>query len=720
MFSLYKNVEAKQPQVIDLSNYMSFVKVGAEQDLVIEGRKAKQEGNIELYKQIKAKAKCITGSCVMNEGAKSASNIKEMNGFIVIDIDTDVTDNLLISLQNDQYTHVLHRSFGGDGVCIFVKINPDLFKESFNQLAQYYYEKYGIAIDQACKNKNRLRYISYDPCLFYNEKSLKFKAKKEKEKELNIPKIIFRGDDFDNILQQIRDKHIDLIKGDYSRFVQIGFALFSKFGDSGKEHFEFINGYNPRFKPQNLDRDWRGFRNHGAVTIATFYHYCKEEGISLYTNETKQIINAVKVAKINKTTNVTDVLKNIKDVHGFEADTNYVTELMNSDIDYSIGINSELTEIEVLTNYINDVFEPFYDTLTGLLYIKNWVQVSDTQENDIYISVRKNLNDKIKMPDIRAVLSSSEIKKVNVLQDFLEQNKSNPTGIIDNYIDCIYPQSDYNRWAFKKWIVGALHNWTAEYNSKIVCPLTLVLSGQKQGTGKTSFLRNILPKELQQYFVESKLNGSDNSITLICQNLMVSDDEFGGKAFKDVKEYKSLSDSNIITARLAYRRNYQNYKRRAILCGTTNEIDILKDVTGNRRILPIAVEKTDYDKMLSINKTDLIIEAYNLLKSGFDWTIQKNEDIAYLDENTIDNKVVIPFEELFFEAFSIERENNIQQAKVWNQGELLELFNEKLFVKPTRYDIKEVLTKNGLVYKNHKLVNGLQKKGVLLYAKLDT
>jgi hypothetical protein len=720
MFSLYKTVESYKPDTIDLTNYISFVKLGTEQDLVIEGRKAKQEGNIELYKSIKLKARCITGSCIMNEGSKSNSNIKQLNNLIVIDIDTDVSDNLIFSLQQDQYTHVLHRSFGGDGVCIFVKINSELFKESFNQLAQYYFEKYGLVIDQACKNKNRLRFLSYDPCIFYNEKSLKFKAKKEKEKELNIPKITFRGDDFDNILRQIKDKHIDLIKGDYSRFVQIGFALFSKFGDAGKDHFEFINSYNPRYKPQNLDKDWKGFRSFGAVTIATFYYYCKEEGIQLYTNETKQIINAVKVAKINKITNNNDVLKNIKDVYGFEADADYVNELMSSDIDYSIGINSELTEIEVLTNYINDVFEPFYDTLTGSLYIKNWVAVTDVQENDIYISVRKNLNDKIKLADIRAVLCSSEIKKVNVLHDFLNDNQGEVKGVIDEYIDCILPNNEYNRWAFKKWIVGAVHNWTADYNEKVVCPLTLVLSGQQQGTGKTSFLRNILPKELQKYSVEGKINGSDkDSLSLLCSNLMVCDDEFGGKAFKDVKEYKAIADSNIITHRLAYRRNSQNYKRRAILCGTTNELDILKDITGNRRILPITVEKTNYEKMLSINKTDLIIEAYNLLKSGFEWNIQKLEDIEYLDLNTKHNQSVLPFEEIFFNTFTLKRVSEWQQCNIWNQGELLELFNQKLFVKPTKYDLKEVLTKNKLIYKNHKLADGTQKKGIELYSNID-
>jgi hypothetical protein len=76
-----------------------------------------------------------------------------------------------------------HRSFGGDGVCIFVKINPNKFLESFNELAQYYWDNFNLAIDPSCKNKNRLRFISYDPYLFLNENSKKFVAKQVVKKE---------------------------------------------------------------------------------------------------------------------------------------------------------------------------------------------------------------------------------------------------------------------------------------------------------------------------------------------------------------------------------------------------------------------------------------------------------------------------------------------------------------------------------------------------------
>ena len=141
MMTLYDTCKSKESQNITLINYINLVKDGATQDQVFSGRIAKKDGNIALYKEIKLKTKAVTASCTMIPNTeKTVANIDKMNGFIVIDIDCEVDETLYSNLKNDKYSHVIHRSFGGDGVCIFVKINHDLFLESFHGLAQYYFE----------------------------------------------------------------------------------------------------------------------------------------------------------------------------------------------------------------------------------------------------------------------------------------------------------------------------------------------------------------------------------------------------------------------------------------------------------------------------------------------------------------------------------------------------------------------------------------------------
>ena len=720
--SYYEDQFKTTKKDIDIENYIGFIKHGANQDLVLKARAIKQSGDEEKYKKLKNKSKCVTGSAVLNEGAKTDNNIKSMNGLIVIDIDDQINEDI----KNDEYTYIFHRSFGGDGLCVFVRINPDKFEDSFDGLADYYHRNYNITIDQNCKNRNRLRYLSYDPDIYVNDNAKKFIAKEVKKfqapKETNY---IYTKSDFDHILEQIKERHIDLCNEDYHTYIRIGLALYDKFGISGEETFHFICQFGNKYNREKCSKDWKGLCKNSTnkVKIGTFYYYCKQANINIYSEKTKQIINRVKISKNQGNPTVESVAKNLLTAHEIEVtdeDKALIQELIDSKIDYSKQANADVKEIEQLENFIIETYEPKIDLITNTTYIINETVLTDTEVNDMYLAAKKMFDFNVPINDIRSILNSNRVNKVNVLTDFLNANKSNPNGVIEEYIKCIHPQSDYNVWAFRKWIVGALHNWTSENNEKLVCPLTLVLTGQKHGTGKTSFLRNIMPKELDKYIVEAKINGSDkDSMYTLCNSLLVLDDEFGGKAFKDVKEYKAISDMNIITQRRPYERESKTFKRRAILCGTTNEIDILKDVTGNRRILPISVDKVDYDKMLKINKNELIIEAYNLLKSGFEWILRTEEEIEYLRINSSQNETILPIEEIFFKHFSEEPTEIHVIEKIWNQGEILEFLNNHSILKPTKYDLKEVLTKNKMIYKSWRNENGVIKNGIKLWSTIE-
>jgi len=726
--SYYKDQFAKDKTEIDIENYIGFVQHGANQDIVLKARAVKQKGDLEKYKKIKNSSIAVTGSAIMNDGAKTANNIKSLNGLIVIDVDNNINEDL----KNDEYTYIYHKSFGGDGLCVFVRINPDKFEDSFDGLADYYHKKYNVTIDQSCKNRNRLRYLSYDPDIFVNDKAKKYIAKEVKKfqapKETNF---IYTKSDFDFILEQIKERNIDLCSEDYHTYIRIGLSLFDKFGIAGEETFHFICQFGNKYNREKCAKDWKGLckNSTGKVKIGTFYYYCKQANIQIYSEKTKQIINRVKISKDQGNPTIESVAKNLLAAHDItinEEDEQLIKELIESKVDYSKELNHEKTEIEQLESFIIDTYEPKLDMITNTTYILNEIVLTDTEVNDMYLAAKKSFDFNVPINDVRSILNSNKVIKTNVLTDFLNANKSNPTGVIEQYAKCIYPQLEYNVWAFRKWIVGALHNWTSSHKEKLVCPLTLVLTGQKHGTGKTSFLRNIMPKELDKYIVEAKINGHDkDSMYTLCNSLLVLDDEFGGKAFKDVKEYKAISDMNIITQRRPYEREAKTFKRRAILCGTTNEIDILKDVTGNRRILPISVDKVDYDRMLEIDKTSLIIEAYNLLQSGFEWILRTEEEIEYLKQNASHNETVLPIEEIFFKHFSTTQDVNHCFEKVWNQGEILEYLNFHSILKPTKYDLKEVLTKNKLEYKLYRTEFGV-KKGILLWsnegqnAKIDT
>ena len=95
----------------------------------------------------------------------------------------------------------------------------------------------------------------------------------------------------------------------------------------------------------------------------------------------------------------------------------------------------------------------------------------------------------------------------------------------------------------------------------------------------------------------------------------------------------------------------EDIQRLASLGGTTNETSILSDHTGNRRLIPVLVEKIKHDAYNNINKIDLFLEAYTEFKNGFNYELSKQE-IELLNENTTEFESVDMLEELFLKYFS--------------------------------------------------------------------
>jgi predicted P-loop ATPase len=373
----------------------------------------------------------------------------------------------------------------------------------------------------------------------------------------------------------------------------------------------------------------------------------------------------------------------------------------------------DVSEMAQLENFIIENYAPERNTITNEIKIDNKV-IDDHKLNSIYKTASKVLDFNVNKSDVRDIINSDSTKDYNPLTDFFK-HKDFKDGQINKYIDCIYPPSDYNRWAFKKWIVGCVHNWLSPLNETKVSPLTLVLCGQKQGTGKTSFFRNLLPQELQDYLIEKKIDANDkDSMYNLAKGLICFDDEFGGLATKDVKDFKRVADTNWIDIRLPYSAYYTKIKRRASLAGTTNEANVLKDVTGNRRLLPINVSSIDYDTMTSIDTSNLWREAYQLWHQGFDWKIYKSDDIDFLNNQTTTNLDINPIEEIFFNHFSLEETEYFNEKTVLNQGEILNYLNIHSSAQINKYDIRDIFTKNKLKYASHRTDKG-HKKGIVLY-----
>lgn len=724
-FSLYANKSTTENSSIDVENYINFVKYGNNEDLIFKARALKQKGDEEGYKRLKNQSKGITGSCIYESGQeKSTANATNLNGLICLDIDHEVDNATYDRIKSDKHTFISHHSFGGVGYCVFVKINSEKFKDSFDGLCEYYYNTFNCNLDKACSNPGRIRYMSMDPDIHHNDKSVKFTPKDVKRfKEIKAADYVFHQDDFDFILEQIRDRSIDLCREDYTTYMRIGMSIASHYGQGGYDKFRFICSFGSKYNEKNTIRDYNGMvkNSKGSMTIATFYHYVKEAGLKIYSEKTKTIINRVKVAKSQGKPTRESIASNLKvanDIIASDEDYKLIDALIASNRDFSKDANEDVSEIEQLQNFIIDTFSPVLDIINKVVSIDGCERLGDRELNDIYISCKKNFDFRVSKDDIKSIINSNLIPKYDALKKFFIENKDHPSeGKMEEYARCIKPESDYNVWAFKKWLVGAVYNWISSNKWKESSPLTFVLTGQDHGTGKTSFFRNMLPEALENYFTQTKIDSTNkDSMFRLCTSLMAFDDEFGNEGVKNAKAFKSTSDTTFVTDRRPYAHADDRVRRIAALCGTSNDIEILMDATGNRRILPSQVEYIDFPAIKSFDTIGLIMDAYNQLNNGFNWVVRTKEDIQFIKDNTGENQAILPIEEIFFNLFSISPNYIHDKEVLFNQGEIMEYITNHSPVKPTKYEIKEVLTKNKIVYKLHR-VSETYKRANKLYIK---
>lgn len=117
-----------------------------------------------------------------------------------------------------------------------------------------------------------------------------------------------------------------------------------------------------------------------------------------------------------------------------------------------------------------------------------------------------------------------------------------------------------------------------------------------QGSGKSTFLRELLPRHLQPIgFSDSlRLDGSrKEQVEAILGAILCEVPEMTGNTRANVDQLKRfLSAQNDYGIRLAYRRNPEDLPRRCILVGTSNHRDCIpSDPTGYRRFVPVEVPR---------------------------------------------------------------------------------------------------------------------------------
>lgn len=663
--SLFKNVgEVRNPEILDLIDYLFDTRDGKWEDIVTECRNIRDK---KLRDDLKRKmpTACLSGTFTYRDDKSIVSHSE------IIALDLDEVDNInSVKSQfiKDKYVLSVFMSTSGFGLRVLFKIESNKHREAFKGLCQYVYEKYGLAPDTN-SSISKPYVVSYDPDLYLNPDYENIPVFKKYIKETvvkNIPSYIHNNEDFESIFKQVIGRRINLC-GNYQDWIDIGFGIADCFGESGRDYFYELSRMDDKFKESRAkyqyDVSLRRTVSGERISIKTFYFLAKSAGVNITSEKTKDVIRITKSSKKAglSTKQISDNLKNKSSIEGVDTLIENVYYSNEKD-DFSDADDSTITTLELI---LSNSYNLRFNEISGF-FEDGGRRIDPIHLNSMYIAAKKILP-KLDYNLMIKLMKSDFIPQYNPFFEFFGSDGTphylppNPkkhdysdfeSPIIDKVAECVINDTpDFTKYFLRKWlvsIVSAAH--------KVHSPLLFCLLGE-QHTGKTEFFRRFMPPELKPYYAESKLDKEKDDEILMTENLVIMDDELGGKSKSDAQKLKNITSKDYFSLRRPYGDHNEKILRLAVLCGTSNYKQVLADPTGNRRVIPNEVKNINKELFNSINKKELFMEMYNLYRKGFDWRIGP-EDLKILNYDEEKFTVVIKERELIMAYFEPGDEND--------------------------------------------------------------
>lgn len=178
----------------------------------------------------------------------------------------------------------------------------------------------------------------------------------------------------------------------------------------------------------------------------------------------------------------------------------------------------------------------------------------------------------------------------------------------------------------------------------------------RQGIGKTSFFRNLLPKKHQAdwfYGGMSLDTDSKDDLLKLTTGWIKELGEVDSTTRKEQSSLKAVITAESDDIRKPYEKRSVRSARHVSLCATVNKDDYLRDITGNRRWWTVPVARIDYEKMNTIDVEQLWAQMKTLFKSGEEWRIQ-GEDAKALEERNAGKRIDSGYEDTLRYIYDFE------------------------------------------------------------------
>ena len=345
-----------------------------------------------------------------------------------------------------------------------------------------------------------------------------------------------------------------------------------------------------------------------------------------------------------------------------------VTAFLTSRYRFRFNVLTEETEVEEVTNNIPD---------THLRYTKvdeRWMNTLSMEAIETGIDCWDR--------DIQRFVRSRRISEYHPFTAYFEQL---PEWDGKDRVSALARRvSDDPVWVngFHRWMLGLSAQWmqfrsdTNNANransinrANSVAPL---LVSSRQGLGKSTFCRLLMPDALKAYYTESyDLSSPASAEAKLAAYGLINLDEFDKLSASKMPLLKNLMQASALNIRKAYKRSASALPRIASFIGTSNREDLLVDRTGSRRFLCVSLEHA-IDCVTPVEHEQLYAQLKAELLSGKRSWFNKEEEQAIQQHNALFYKH-IPEEEVFRLCFRFAtQEDHPQKVLTLSATQLFE------------------------------------------------
>ncbi len=213
---------------------------------------------------------------------------------------------------------------------------------------------------------------------------------------------------------------------------------------------------------------------------------------------------------------------------------------------------------------------------------------------------------------------------------------------------------------FRTWLRGAVKGWLQGEDGGgasprvFDCQLAPLLVSERQGLGKSTFCRMLLPECLRMYYSDKfDLSSDSHAEKLLGQFALINMDEFDRYSERQMGVLKNLMQLTDVKMRRPRCRSLSEVRRVAAFIGTSNYSELLADPTGSRRFFCQIVERPIGNA--PIDYAQLYAQAVAEIQAGEPTFFSKAEE-AEIEAHNASFYRHSPLAEAFNKSFATEGE----------------------------------------------------------------